>query len=138
MARVVHELMSEPITVTAQDTVTDAANLMRQRDVGYLVVIDGARPVGVLTDRDIVVRVVAIGMAPQNVLASELCSGHLTTVGPQDDTTIAVARMRENSVRRLPVVADDRLVGVISLGDVMLDRGGDSVLRDITAARPNL
>lgn len=137
MAQRISELMASPITIPATATLADAARTMRDANIGDVVVADGERPLGVLTDRDIVVRAVAEGRAPEQTPASELCSGEVVTVGPEDDVSQAVRTMREKAVRRLPVVADGRLVGVVSLGDLAIERDETSALADISAADPN-
>lgn len=137
MAQRVSELMASPITIPASASLVDAAKTMREQNIGDVVVADGDRPLGVLTDRDIVVRAVAEGRTPANTPVSELCSGEVVVVGPEDDVTRAVHLMRERAVRRLPVVTDGRLVGVISLGDLAIERDETSALADMSAADPN-
>ena len=92
--------------------------MMKQEDVGLAPVVEGDRLVGTLTDRDIVVRVVAEGKDPQTVTAREVASTDLITIDPQQDLDEALRLMASNQVRRLPVVEEGRLVGVLAQADV--------------------
>jgi CBS domain-containing protein len=138
MAEQVRVLMARPITITSTDTVTAAAVAMREADVGLVVLENDARLVGVLTDRDIVVRCVAAGLAPHDTPAAQICSRDVITINPNEEAPAAAAVMREHSVRRLPVVDGDELVGVISLGDLAVQLDSESALAQISAARRNV
>lgn len=122
------------ITVRPGASLVEAAQLMRARDIGDVLVADDWRVVGVLTDRDITVRAVAEGVDPLAVSAEAVCSPHPVVVGPDDSAAAAVRLMREHAVRRLPVVEDGRPVGIVSLGDLALARDPDSALADISRA----
>lgn len=119
--RIGNSCVRDVITVTSDATVADAAALMRQHHIGALVIIaDGGKPVGMLTDRDIVIEVVAAGLAPQTVRVSEIVQRPLTPVSEAAGFTEAVRLMTVNGVRRLPVVdARGRLVGIIALDDIL-------------------
>ncbi|WP_219420360.1 CBS domain-containing protein [Pseudonocardia nigra] len=134
----VAEIMSrDPEAVSADMTISEAARRMRAVDTGDVVVLDGDRLAGILTDRDIVVRAVAEdkdGSTP----VREVCSGAgLATVTP--DTTVGQAAelMRSKAVRRLPVVDGDRVVGIVSIGDLAVEHDEASALADISAADSN-
>jgi CBS domain-containing protein len=90
-----------------------------------------------VTDRDIVVRALAEGRDPAATPIGEICSSELHAVPPGDSVAAAMRVMRENAVRRLPVVKDGRLVGILSLGDLAKLRDRDSVLADVCAAPAN-
>jgi CBS domain-containing protein len=138
MADKIREVMApNPVTLPSDSTVADAARQMRDGDIGDVIVTDGDGVRGIVTDRDIVVRAVAEDRAPSGVTVGEICSGELVTVNADDDIERAVRLMRTHAVRRLPVVQDGRLVGVVSLGDLAVDRDERSVLADISAADPN-
>jgi CBS domain-containing protein len=137
MTQQVRELMAEPVTVPADTTLTEAARLMRDADIGDVVIVDGDRPRGMVTDRDIVVRGIAEHHAPDDTTVAEICTSDLATVSPDDPVERAVQVMGETAVRRLPVVDGERLVGVISLGDLAIERDEDSTLAEISAADPN-
>jgi len=103
-----------------------------------VVVVEDGRLCGILTDRDIVVRVLATGDDPSAVRVGDVCSRILTTVLETDGIGDAVRLVREKAVRRLPVLDnDDKLVGIVSLGDLALARDPKSALGDISAATPN-
>src|SRR4051794_3967659 len=137
MAQLVRELMAEPVTVAADTSLREAAQLMRDADIGDVIIVADGHPRGLVTDRDIVVRGLAEGNSPDDTTVADICTSDLATVSPDDPMERAVQTMRETSVRRLPVVEGDRLVGVVSLGDVAIERDETSALADISAADPN-
>jgi CBS domain-containing protein len=109
----VRDLMtSDPSTVRPTDPCAQAATLMRQEDCGAIPVVEDARLVGIVTDRDIVVRAVAAGKDPRSTPVSEVMSADPITVKPDSDSDEAARLMAEFQVRRLPVVADGRLLGI--------------------------
>lgn len=120
MTKRVREVMtSNPRTVEANRPVTEAARLMRDEDVGIAPVVEGDRLVGAVTDRDIVLRVVAEGKDSQSTTVSEIASSDLVTVDPQQSLDEALRLMADNQVRRLPVVEEDgTLVGILAQADV--------------------
>jgi CBS domain-containing protein len=125
MGKIIREAMtSNPKTVSGNQTVVDAARIMKQEDAGIVPIVDGEKLVGVLTDRDIAIKVVAEGKDPQSVKVTELASRDLVTVDPQQDLDEALRLMARHQVRRLPVVEEDgRLVGILAQADVA--RHGD-------------
>ncbi len=137
MTRFVKDLMAEPVTVPVDTTLTEAARLMRDADIGDVIVATEGRPKGLVTDRDIVVRGLAEGHQPNNTTVGDICTRDLATVSPGEPIERAVELMRELAVRRLPVVEGDRVVGIVSLGDLAIERGEASALLDISAAEPN-
>jgi CBS domain-containing protein len=100
-------------------------------------VTDGDRLRGLVTDRDLVVRSVSRGGDPEDTTVAGACSDDPVTVAPDDDLDHAVRLMREHAVRRVPVVEEGRPVGVVSLGDIAMERDPESALGDISVARPN-
>jgi CBS domain-containing protein len=127
----------DPITVSLTATLDQAARRMRDAGIGNVVVLDGEKITGILTDRDIVVRAVAEGRDPAQTPVGEVASQELTTLDPDDTIDEAVALMRERSIRRLPVVERGRAIGIVSLGDLALERDPDSCLGEISSAPPN-
>ena len=103
------------------ESACEAARRMQERGVGTLLVLDGARrPVGLVTDRDLAIRVVAAGRDPQRVTVREVMTAHLKKVNEATSIESALSLMRSGAVRRLPVVDDDDgLVGILSLDDVL-------------------
>ncbi|MDP2706986.1 MAG: CBS domain-containing protein [Burkholderiales bacterium] len=131
-------MTSPPRTLDVTASVMDAATLMREGDFGDVVVLEKGRLCGILTDRDIVVRVLATGDDPSSVRVGDICSRVLVTVSESDSIGDAVRLIRAKAVRRLPVLDDDgKLVGIVSLGDLALARDPKSALGDISAATPN-
>ena len=120
MAKTVREAMtSKPCSIDVDKSVAYAAKMMRDEDVGIAPIVEGDRLVGVLTDRDIVVRVVTEGRDPEQVKAIEVASRDVVTLDPQQDLDEALRLMARHQVRRLPVVEEDgRLAGVIAQADV--------------------
>lgn len=120
-------------------TLTIAARMMRDNDVGDVVVADDGRVRGMVTDRDIVVRAVAEQLDPDTTTVGEICSEDLAVVRPDTPVTEAVQKMRDTAVRRLPVVDDDgNAQGFVSIGDLAVTDDPDSALGDISSAPPNL
>jgi CBS domain-containing protein len=123
----VRKTMTENPRVAGRDLlVTEAAAIMRTEDVGSLPVVENDRLVGVLTDRDIVVRVVAEGRDACATSVGEILSNDLVTVTPEQSLDEALALMARHQVRRLPVVEEDgRLVGVVAQADVAREARGE-------------
>jgi CBS domain-containing protein len=114
-----------PRTVTPSDTIQNAAQIMRDEDTGAVPVVDNGRAVGMVTDRDIVVRAVADGSQPSRRV-SEIVTSAVVTATPDMSTREAAQLMSEHQIRRLPVVENERLVGIVSLGDIAVKEGKDS------------
>ena len=127
--RLVGDLMSrDPVIVDAADTLQEAARRMRGADIGDLVVIERGEPVGMLTDRDIVVRGVADSRDVRITACGSVATRPLLAVGPEASVDEALRRMRSGTVRRLAVLERGRLVGVIGLGDIAVECDPDSPL----------
>ena len=110
----VRELMTtEPITVEPDATLGEVATLMKQEDCGSIPVVEAGRLVGIVTDRDIVIRGVAGGTDPKTQRVSTIMSADPVTIGADDDVTEAEKIMADRQIRRLPVIEDGRLVGII-------------------------
>jgi CBS domain-containing protein len=108
---------------------------METEDVGAVPVVEGDRLVGIVTDRDIVIRAIAKGKDPSGMPASEASSRELVTVSPDDDLSDALKLMAQYQVRRLAVTADERLVGVVSQADVAMqgkDKDTGEVVQSIS------
>jgi CBS domain-containing protein len=139
MATTIRELMApRPVVVPPTSTLAEVAQLMRDGDIGNVIVQDGPQLHGIVTDRDIVVRAVAEDQAPSAVTVGEICSVDPVTLGPDDPIDRAVQLMREHAIRRLPVTEDGRAVGVVSLGDLAIERDARSVLAEISMADRNV
>lgn len=124
------------VTTAADTTLVQCAQLMRNEHVGSVVVIAQDKPLGIVTDRDIVIEAVAVQLDPSTLTAGDVMSQPLATVLEDDDLFDALARMREHGVRRLPVVnADGRLTGLLAVDNVLevLAEQLDSVVRVVKA-----
>lgn len=130
-------MTTDLVQVERTVSVADAAKKMRDHDVGDVLVCDSERLVGVLTDRDIVIRCLAEGVDPFRTRVEEVCTKTLATLAPDDDTDRAVEVMAREAVRRLPVVEGGQPRGVVSLGDLAEHLDERSVLAGISAAPPN-
>jgi CBS domain-containing protein len=125
MGQSIRDIMtSNPSTIEPDNSIVEAARIMKQQDAGVVPVTENGRLTGMVTDRDIAIRVVAEGRDPQSTPVREVASKDLVTVDPQQDLDEALRLMAQHQVRRLPVVEEDgRLVGVVAQADVA--REGD-------------
>ena len=114
-----------PRSVGPDDSIQNAARIMRDEDTGVVPVVENGRAVGVVTDRDIVVRAVADG-GEMNRPVRDICTGAVVAASPDMSTREAAQLMSEHQVRRLPVVENDRLIGIVSIGDLAVKEGKDS------------
>jgi len=135
----VRDLMTRsPIAVPEDTPLQNAARTMRDYDIGSVVVVsEFVGLVGIVTDRDIVVRALALSGDPATTTVGDICSDTLVTVSPDDHVETAVTIMRENGLRRLPVEQDGEAVGILSLGDLERKRQRGSMLAEISARPPN-
>jgi CBS domain-containing protein len=129
-------MTSQPTALEAIQVVSEAARAMRDGDIGDVLVTEEGRLVGIMTDRDVVVRVLAEGLDPARTALGVVCSRELTTLDPGDAIDTAVTLMRESAIRRLPVVESGRPVGILALGDLAVERDPQSVLGEISSAPP--
>ena len=119
-------MTSNPCTVDAGQSVAYAAKMMREEDVGLAPIVEGDKLIGMLTDRDIAIRVVAEGRNPEQVKVADVASKQVVTIDPQQDLDEALRIMAKHQVRRLPVVEEDgKLVGVVAQADIA--REGDDM-----------
>jgi CBS domain-containing protein len=117
--RTVRDLMTAGPTSIASDAMAvEAARRMLSEDVGSLPVVDGETLVGMVTDRDLVLKVVAKDLDPNKVPVSDVCTQNPVTVGAEESLDEALQRMAKEQVRRLPVVSDGQLVGILAQADV--------------------
>jgi CBS domain-containing protein len=138
MAQHIRELMTpNPVSLPGTASVHEAARIMRDADIGDVVVIENQQVCGIVTDRDIVVRAIAEAQDPSTTTLADICSHALLTVMPTDSVEQAVRLMRSHAVRRLPVVEGGKAVGIVSLGDLAVERDPGSVLGEISATPSN-
>jgi CBS domain-containing protein len=122
MGKTVRDAMtSKPCTIDADKDVAYAAKMLKDEDVGVAPIVEGDQLVGVLTDRDIAVKVVAEGKDPKSTTVREVATTNVVTVDPQQDLDEALRLMAKHQVRRLPVVEEDgKIVGILAQADVAL------------------
>jgi CBS domain-containing protein len=139
MVETIDEMMTTDLrTVPEQATIEDAARIMRDADIGDVIVLnDDGRVTGIVTDRDLVVRVMADGVDPAEVRVVSIINQGVVSIAPDESVETALDLMRDHKIRRLPVIENQRLVGVVTLGDLAIDRQPGSTLADISNAPPN-
>lgn len=106
------------VSVDRNTTVEEAARIMRELNVGSVPVTENGRVIGIITDRDLVLRNVAAGRGPRDTTVGEIMSASVVSANPDMDVHTAADLMAKNQIRRLPVVEEDRLVGIVSIGDL--------------------
>jgi CBS domain-containing protein len=131
MAHTVQAVMTKsPTTVTPDTPATEAARIMKTEDTGIVPIVDGDRLGGVITDRDLTLRILAEGKSPDTKVG-ELASKDLVTIDPQQSLEEAARLMAEHQIRRLPVVEEDgRLVGILAQKD-LAEAGHDTLTGEV-------
>jgi CBS domain-containing protein len=138
MTRKVRDIMSSaPVCMAATESASAAARAMKKHRIGTVLVLTDGQLTGLLTDRDITIRVLAEGRDPVTTQVGDICSRELAVLSPDDDVEHAIRLITEHAVRRLPVIGDGVPVGVVSIGDLALDTDDLSTLSGISAAPPN-
>ncbi len=138
MANTINEVMThDPRTVEPTASLVDVAREMRDGDVGAILVAEDGKVRGIITDRDLVVRALADGRDPHSTPVGVLCTQNPVTLTPDQSIDDAIRVVREHNVRRVPVVQDGRPVGILSIGDLAIERDANSALADLSASPPN-
>ncbi len=135
-------MTTNPQCVSEKDTIRDAARIMKDQDTGVVPVVDGKKIVGMITDRDIVVRLVAEGKDPANARVTEVMTKNVRKV--KEDATVkeVLTMMTGAEIRRVPVVNNsDEIVGIVSIGDIAGESNQEgrvgAAIQDISQAPPN-
>src|SRR5579875_54618 len=137
MDKKVRDIMTpDPVGVYYDQTIAEAARIMRDAGVGAVLVVNGESLSGVVPDRDLVVRGLAEGSGPDSPVGP-LASAKLVGVDADADLATAERLIRENAVRRLPVIDSGQIVGIISLGDLAVSADSQSPLAAVSKARAN-
>jgi CBS domain-containing protein len=131
MILVRHVMTEAPKTLGPERTAADAANLMEEYDVGVVPLAEGDTIVGLVTDRDLVLRVLAKRRDPREVTLGEVATDKVITVTPDTDVGSARDLMAEHKIRRLPVIKDGRLVGIVSLGDIAVQNASKRAVGEV-------
>ena len=116
-------MVSSVVTIEPATSIVEAARLMIQAEKGPLPVVEGESPVAMVTDRDIIARVVAEGRDPNSVRVKDIATHELVTIGPDQDVEEVRQLMDQHELDRILVVEGDRLVGIISEADIRSDEG---------------
>jgi CBS domain-containing protein len=136
--RKVRDIMSAaPVCMSPGESVSAAARAMKQHGIGTVLVLTDGRLIGLVTDRDITVRVLAEDRDPRTTRVGDIRSSELVVVGPDDDLAQAARLVRDRAVRRIPVLRNGTPVGVLSVGDLALEKDATSVLSGVSSAPPN-
>src|SRR3712207_258528 len=115
----IREIMTkDPITIEESSTVVEAAKAMQKADIGPTLITSGSKLRGILTDRDIVVRVVAEGQDPNSVKAIDIATTNVQTISPDAEAGDAVRVLKENNIRRVVVAENDQPIGKIGRAHV--------------------
>jgi len=137
--RKMRDIMSPAAVCMAPgESVSAAARAMKQHDIGTVLVVNDGRLSGLITGRDITVRVLAEKRDPRTTRIGDICSANLAVLSPDDDVDEATRLVRERGVRRIPVLADGTPVGVVSIGDLALEKDATSALSGVCSGPPNL
>jgi CBS domain-containing protein len=138
MAQSIRDVMTQdPECVSSDTTVADAAKLMRDKAFGAVLVKDDDQVSGILTDRDIALRVFAEGTDPGSAKVGDVATKDIKTLSPDDSVEDAIKLVRDQNVRRVPVVDGTEAVGIVSIGDLARERDKDSALADLSEAPAN-
>ena len=120
MTYIIKNVMTkEVVTVDSENTIEEASRVMAEKRRGYAVVLGAGKPVGMVTERDFVWKVIADGKSPSKVKVSEVMSAPLIAVDPDADLSVAVEMMEKHQIRRLPVIKDEIMYGIITSRDIV-------------------
>jgi len=127
----VKDIMTKEVTcVNPSTNIVETAQLMQKHNVGSIPVCDNTGVVGIVTDRDIVVRNIAVGKNPQQTPVSDIMTCGVTTVAPEMDINEVTKMMSSTQIRRVPVVDNKKIVGIVALGDIATDAKYDTEVAD--------
>jgi CBS domain-containing protein len=138
LAKTVSDVMTKnPVALSSDSTVIDAAKAMSDFHIGSVVVMEKDKPCGIVTDRDITVRAVATGSDPSKTKLGDICTHDLAAVRPDQSVEDAIQVMKSHDVKRVVVMTDSKLEGIVSLGDLASRGIDEDVQDDISRAEPN-
>ena len=133
--RKVRDIMSAaPVCMASGESVSAAARAMKRDGIGTVLVLTDGRLSGLVTDRDFTVQVLAEGRDPRTTRIGDICSGELVVLDPDDNLAQAARLIRDHAVRRIPVLRNGIPVGVLSVGDLALEKDATSVLSGVSSA----
>jgi CBS domain-containing protein len=138
MGNTVRDVMTkDPVALSSDSSVTEAAKAMKDFRIGSVVVMEKDKPYGIVTDRDITVRAVATGSDPTKTTLAEICSHDLAAVRPDQSIEDAIQVMKSHDVKRVVVMTDSKLEGIVTLGDLASRGVDEDVQDDLSRAEPN-
>lgn len=138
MAKTVRDVMTkDPVSMSADTPVVEAAKAMSDRHIGSVVVMAKDKPLGIVTDRDITVRAAAAGSDPNKIRLADVCSTEIAAVRPDQSVDDAIKLMKSHDVKRVLVMNNSKLEGIVSLGDLAAQGQGGDVQSDLGRSRPN-
>jgi len=138
MAQMVRDVMTkDPVSMSSDKSVADAAKAMSDLRIGSVVVMEKDKPCGIVTDRDITVRAVAAGSDPTKTRLGDICTHDIAAVRPDQSVEDAIQVMKSRDIKRVVVMSDSKLEGIVSLGDLTSRGEGKDVQVDISRAEPN-
>lgn len=118
----VKDIMTKDVAyINPDSTLVEAAQLMQKHNVGSIPVCDASGVIGIVTDRDIIVRNIAHGKSPQSTPVRDVMTGQVTTATPEMEVDDITKIMAQKQIRRLPVVENNMIIGMVALGDVATD-----------------
>jgi len=136
--RKVRDIMSAaPVCMPPGESVSAAARAMKRHGIGTVLVLTDGTLTGLVTDRDITVRVLAENRDPRTTPIGDICGTELVVLDPDDDLAQAARLVRDRAVRRMPVLRDGTPVGVVSTGDLALEKDATAVLSGVSSAPPD-
>lgn len=137
----VRDVMTKDVAyVNPATTVTETAHLMQMHNVGSIPVCDQSGVIGIVTDRDIVIRTIAPGKNPQQTAVKDVMTSSVTTVTPEMEMKDVTKQMANSQIRRVPVIENNTLVGIVALGDVAVEAKYDTEVADtlVDISKPTL
>lgn len=138
MAKTIADVMTKnPVAMSADSSVVEAAKAMSDFGIGTVVVMEMDKPCGIVTDRDITVKAVATGADPSKTSLADICSRDLAAVRPDQSVDDAVKVMKSHDVKRVVVMTDSKLEGIVSLADLTSRGMGEDVQDDLSKSEPN-
>ena len=130
-------MSAAPVCMAPGESVSAAAKAMKQHGIGTVLVLTDGRLSGLVTDRDITVRVLAESRDPRATRIGDICGCEVVTLGPDDDVAEATRLVRERAMRRIPVLQDGIPVGVVSIGDLTPEKDATSALSGVSSPPPD-
>jgi len=138
LAKTVRDVMTkDPVALSSDSSVAQAAKAMSDFKIGSVVVMEKDKPCGIVTDRDITVRAVATGSDPSKTRLSDICTRSLAAVRPDQSVDDAIQVMKSHDVKRVVVMTDSKLEGIVTLGDLAARNEDQDVQDDLSRAEPN-